>query len=214
MAAHARDPSRRSAASRFAQLAGPVRQPPTPTRRTRWFAPSSTRASCGEPGGGRRRHGEHRRDAGERAIRPGGCGPGGGGDARAGRCAGHRRHGWSIRREVEITHERWHGWIDILAFHPGSRTLVIVEIKTQIEVVGAVERQLGWYERAARDVAPTISWRPTTIGQTPSLTCQPGYRDPHGCARPSAQDAEARRVSDPASVAMGFRSPTVTSHPG
>ena len=85
-----------------------------------------------------------------------------------GRCSayvGRRlgRQGWSVRREVEITHGRWHGWIDILAFHPGSRTLVIIEIKTQIEDLGAVERQLGWYERAALDVAAAIGWRPTAV---------------------------------------------------
>lgn len=85
-----------------------------------------------------------------------------------GRCsayAGRRfgRHGWSIRREVEIIHGRSHGWIDLLAFHPGSATLVIVEIKTRLDDLGAIERQLAWYERAAREVAATMGWRPVTI---------------------------------------------------
>jgi transcriptional regulator with XRE-family HTH domain len=85
-----------------------------------------------------------------------------------GRCSAYTgrrfgRHGWSIRREVEVIHGRSHGWIDILAFHPGSATLVIVEIKTRLDDLGAIERQLGWYERAGREVAATAGWRPVTI---------------------------------------------------
>lgn len=85
-----------------------------------------------------------------------------------GRCSAYvgrrlARRGWSTRREVEIIHGRWHGWIDILAFHPGTSTLVIIEIKTQLADLAAVERQLSWYERAARDVAASIGWRPTKI---------------------------------------------------
>ena len=60
-------------------------------------------------------------------------------------------------------HGRSHGWIDILAFHPACATLVIVEIKTRLDDLGAIQRQLGWYERAARDVAARIGWRPVTI---------------------------------------------------
>lgn len=85
-----------------------------------------------------------------------------------GRCSAYvgRRlvgRGWSVRREVEIVHGRWHGWIDVLAFHPGTSTLVIIEIKTQLDDLGAIERQLSWYERAAPDVAGSIGWRPTKI---------------------------------------------------
>ncbi len=58
---------------------------------------------------------------------------------------------------------RSHGWIDILAFHPGSRTLVIVEIKTRLDDLGTIERQLGWYERAARDIAARTGWRPVIV---------------------------------------------------
>jgi len=85
-----------------------------------------------------------------------------------GRCSAYvgrrlARQGWSTRREVEMVHGRWHGWIDILAFHPGSSTLIIIEIKTQLDDLGAIERQLSWYERGARDVAAAIGWRPTKV---------------------------------------------------
>jgi DNA-binding XRE family transcriptional regulator len=82
------------------------------------------------------------------------------------RCSGYvdRRlghAGWETRRELEVVHARSHGWIDLLAYHPVSRTLVIVEIKTTLDDFGAVERQLGWYERSSTDLAHRIGWRPT-----------------------------------------------------
>ena len=61
-------------------------------------------------------------------------------------------------REVETSTGRAHGWIDLLAFEPRSRTLVIVEVKTRLDDIGAVERQLVWYERDARRVAADHGW--------------------------------------------------------
>jgi transcriptional regulator with XRE-family HTH domain len=84
------------------------------------------------------------------------------------RCSGYvgRRmggFGWSVRREVEIVHGNSHGWIDLLAYHPVTRMLVIVEIKTRLEDLGLIERQLAWYERAAFDVATRFEWHPTRV---------------------------------------------------
>ena len=84
------------------------------------------------------------------------------------RCSGYadRRFGssaWMTRREVEVVHGRSHGWIDLLAYHPVTRVLVIVEIKTRLDDIGAIERQLAWYERSAREVAARFGWRPTRM---------------------------------------------------
>jgi DNA-binding XRE family transcriptional regulator len=84
------------------------------------------------------------------------------------RCSGYvgrrfRQGGWLVVRETEIAHGRSHGWIDLLAFHPGTRTLLVVEIKTRLDDVGSVERQLAWYERSARDIAASSGWRPSSI---------------------------------------------------
>jgi len=73
------------------------------------------------------------------------------------------RDGWLVKREVEVVHGRWHGWVDLLAFHPATRALVIVEIKTRLDDVGAVERQLSWYEREARGLATVLGWRPARV---------------------------------------------------
>lgn len=84
------------------------------------------------------------------------------------RCSGHadrrlRTAGWLTAREIEIVHGRSHGWIDLLAFDPSSGTLLVIEIKTRLDDIGAIERQLGWYERSAFDVAKRLGWRPRRV---------------------------------------------------
>lgn len=61
-------------------------------------------------------------------------------------------------REVEIAQGRFHGWIDVLAFDLVTGTLLVIEIKTTLDDVGAVERQLGWYERHAAVIARNRGW--------------------------------------------------------
>lgn len=84
------------------------------------------------------------------------------------RCSGHvdrrlRGDGWAVAREVEIVHGRSHGWIDLLGFDPKTATLLVVEIKTRLDDIGAIERQLSWYERSAFDVAHRLGWRPRRV---------------------------------------------------
>ena len=84
------------------------------------------------------------------------------------RCSGYVdgrliRAGWLTSREVEVVHGRSHGWIDLLAFDPRTRTLLIVEIKTRLDDFGAIERQLGWYDRSAFEVAHRLGWRPRRV---------------------------------------------------
>lgn len=80
------------------------------------------------------------------------------------RCAAYvqrrlEKAGWMIRREVEVVHGRSHGWIDLLAFQPVSGTLLVIEIKTQLDDLGQVERSLAWYEREAAAAARRLGWR-------------------------------------------------------
>lgn len=86
-------------------------------------------------------------------------------DAAHAQCTGYVQRrlagaGWLVEREVEIVHGRSHGWIDLLAFDPRSRTLLIVEIKTEIDDLGRIERTLGWYRREAWASARRLGWRP------------------------------------------------------
>jgi transcriptional regulator with XRE-family HTH domain len=70
-----------------------------------------------------------------------------------------RAMGWEVRLEAEIAEGRSRGWIDLLAHHPQRRALLVSEIKAGLDDMGAAQRQLGWYERAARDVARSLGWR-------------------------------------------------------
>jgi transcriptional regulator with XRE-family HTH domain len=84
------------------------------------------------------------------------------------RCSGHadgrlRSAGWLTAREVEIIHGRSHGWIDLLGFSPKSGLVLVVELKTRIDDLGAIERQLAWYERSAFDVARRLGWQPRRV---------------------------------------------------
>lgn len=72
-------------------------------------------------------------------------------------------HGLEVAREVEIIHGRSRGWIDLLAYDPRTRTLLVIEVKTRLDDLGGVERQLGWYERAAWDRARELGWEPRRI---------------------------------------------------
>ena len=86
-------------------------------------------------------------------------------DAAHARCSAYidrrlRNLGWETAREVEIVHGRSHGWIDLLAFDRRTGTLLVIEIKTRLDDMGALERQLGWYERMAWQPARALGWRP------------------------------------------------------
>lgn len=90
-----------------------------------------------------------------------------GGDLVHARCSAYvdrrfQRASWLTAREIETFAGRAHGWIDLLPFEPRSRTLVIVEIKTRLDDIGAVERQLSWYERDVRGIAGRLGWHPRT----------------------------------------------------
>jgi hypothetical protein len=85
-------------------------------------------------------------------------------DAAHARCVAYaaarlRAMGFDIRLEVEIEGVRSHGWIDLLAFHADRRALFVAEVKTEIVDIGAVQRQLGWYARSARDAGRSFGWR-------------------------------------------------------
>ena len=66
-------------------------------------------------------------------------------------------------REVEIVHGRSHGWIDLLAFDPRTGTVLLIEVKTRLDDLGAIERQLGWYERSVWSAAREQGWEPRRV---------------------------------------------------
>ena len=68
------------------------------------------------------------------------------------------RCGYACAVEVEIVEGRLRGWIDLLAYDPRSGRLLIVEVKTELRDMGGLQRQVGWYRRAAPAVARGLGW--------------------------------------------------------
>lgn len=73
------------------------------------------------------------------------------------------RDGWKVATEIEVGGDRSRGWIDILAYHPATGMLLVIELKTEIRDLGAIQRSLGWYEREAWQAARRLGWRPRQI---------------------------------------------------
>lgn len=115
------------------------------------------------------------------------------------RCSAHvtsrlRRAGWQVATEVEVGSDRSRGWIDVLAWHAQSGLLLVIEIKTEIHDLGAIERSLGWYEREAWIASRRLGWRP---------------RRSMGCLMLLATDANDLRVAanrEPFSIGFPVRS--------
>ena len=53
--------------------------------------------------------------------------------------------------------------MDLLALDPRTGVVLVIEVKTEIHDVGAIERALGWYEREAWSAARRLGWRPRAV---------------------------------------------------
>ena len=71
--------------------------------------------------------------------------------------------GWKVAREVRIESGRYVGWIDLLAFDEATGTLLVIEIKTRLDDLGAIERSMDWHVREAMRAARRIGWRPRRV---------------------------------------------------
>jgi transcriptional regulator with XRE-family HTH domain len=71
--------------------------------------------------------------------------------------------GWEVAREVRIEDGRYIGWIDLLAFHRPTGTLLVIEVKTRMDDVGAIERSIDWHARGARRAAERRGWQPRRV---------------------------------------------------
>lgn len=71
-----------------------------------------------------------------------------------------RRLGWEVLTEVGIGDGRSRGFIDILAFHPNTRVMLVIEIKTEIHDYGQIERSIDWYQRESWSIARLEGWQP------------------------------------------------------
>jgi len=92
------------------------------------------------------------------------------------KCCGHvaRRLaglGWEVRQEVEVGTGRYRGWIDLLAYRGTDRSVLCVEVKTEIDDVGRIQRTLSWYEREAWVAARRLGWRTHNVRSSLLVLC-------------------------------------------
>ena len=73
--------------------------------------------------------------------------------------------GWEIRPEVSFNHFGERGIVDIVAWHAATRTVLIVELKTELadvnELLGVQDRR----RRLAAKIVEPFGWVPVTISQ-------------------------------------------------
>ena len=99
------------------------------------------------------------------------------------RCSAHvasrlRRAGWQVATEVEVGGDRSRGWIDVLAFHPATGWLLVVEIKTEIRDLGGIERFLGCTN--AKQGSPRGDLAGVPGGRSAACSCWPRQRTTFG----------------------------------
>lgn len=71
---------------------------------------------------------------------------------------------WIVHPEVTFSIYGERGSIDIIAWHPGRRALLIIEVKSAIGDVGGLVRQVDRYRRLARHIARERDWSPAFVG--------------------------------------------------
>jgi transcriptional regulator with XRE-family HTH domain len=80
--------------------------------------------------------------------------------ARVNGCSARRyeRWGWRTATEVGVGDGAPRGWIDLLAYRPVDRALLIQETKTDIPDMGGLQRSLAFYQHEARAAARRLDW--------------------------------------------------------
>lgn len=72
--------------------------------------------------------------------------------------------GWLVRPEVTFSIWGERGSIDLLAYYPARRALLVVELKTDLVDPHGLIAQVDSYRRHARQIAATVGWSPAVIG--------------------------------------------------
>jgi transcriptional regulator with XRE-family HTH domain len=85
--------------------------------------------------------------------------------------------GWLV--EIEVTYSEFgeRGSFDLIAFHPSSRVLLAIEVKTELPSAEAVVRKLDEKGRlAARVAGERFSWRPGAVARLLVISDSPTQR--------------------------------------
>jgi transcriptional regulator with XRE-family HTH domain len=74
-------------------------------------------------------------------------------------------HGWELATEVSFNVYGERGSIDILAFHPTSRCLLVIEIKSVVPDMQSMLAGLDRKGRLATLIAEDRGWQPTSVSK-------------------------------------------------
>jgi transcriptional regulator with XRE-family HTH domain len=117
-----------------------------------------------------------------------------------------RERGWQVRAEVSYSIYGERGSIDLLGWHEATRTLLVIEVKTDVVSVEETLRKHDEKVRlAGRIAAEQFGWRPQTVGRVLVL---PGLATPR---RRVARHASVVQVAYPArgaAIRAWLREPT------
>lgn len=73
--------------------------------------------------------------------------------------------GWKTAPEVTFAEWGERGSVDLLAWHPPTRTLLVVEIKTELASVEETLRKHGTKMRLGAVIARPLGWSPSAVGR-------------------------------------------------
>ena len=76
-----------------------------------------------------------------------------------------RRRGWEVAVEVSFAVAGERGSIDVLAFHPSSRSLLVIEVKSVVPNSQATLHVLDRKVRLARGIGAARGWEAATVGR-------------------------------------------------
>ncbi len=80
-------------------------------------------------------------------------------------------YGWEVHFEVTYAIYRASGSVDVLAWHAATRTLLVIELKTEVTSAEATIRKLDEKARLGAQIAfQRFGWRPDTVARLLVLT--------------------------------------------
>lgn len=71
--------------------------------------------------------------------------------------------GWVFEPEVSFSFYGERGIIDVLAWHPGRRMLLVIELKTEIVEVSGLLGTMDQRRRLAAEIGARFGWRPLAV---------------------------------------------------
>lgn len=74
-----------------------------------------------------------------------------------------RQMGWLVSTEVSLNHYGDHGRVDVLAFHPATRILLVIEIKSRLDDLQDTLGVLDVKPRVAPTIATAEGWNPVEV---------------------------------------------------